>query len=305
MRRLAIAGILLLAALVCLPLRAEGNEGQQRSQPRSWLGVWLGDALDGGVQVVAVAPMGPAERAGLRSGDIILRANGLEVSDQRVLSRVLVPLAPGALLQLAILRGEETLELPVQLGDWSLRTGERLPAAPSQPAPTFGLNIPQAYRLQFLARGRPLGVQVADITPMLREHYGAPREAGVLIVRIDPDEPGEKAGLAVGDVLVEIDGREISDELEFEESLLAWQGKNPLRLRIIRRSEPREVSVASELLADRPVEAATEEGTESPEEMALVKQRLETEIKALERRLRELQRVLEDLRLRENESAGD
>jgi len=291
-----------LAAAACWPLCATAQEGVEEpaapriAGPRSWLGVWLGDAVDGGVQVVALVPQGPADKAGLRSGDIILRANATEVGDQAALSRLLALLSPGDSLDLALLRTGEALELPVELGNWEFRVRAQRTVPPARPAPTINLAIPRSYRLESLVYEEPLGVQVAEITPMLRQHYGAPGDTGVLIVRIDPDKPGGKAGLAVGDILVRVDGQEISDRAELEERLVTWRGDRALQLQIIRGSEPRAVSVTTTVRIQQSHEPIAERAPAASEEhMALVQKRLESEIKRLQRRLQELQRILDEI----------
>jgi membrane-associated protease RseP (regulator of RpoE activity) len=51
-----------------------------------------------------------------------------------------------------------------------------------------------------------LGVQLIDITGDLRAHFGAPRDAGVLVSEVEKDSPAAKAGISVGDVITRIDG---------------------------------------------------------------------------------------------------
>jgi membrane-associated protease RseP (regulator of RpoE activity) len=58
------------------------------------------------------------------------------------------------------------------------------------------------------SRGR-LGVTVLGITPELRTHLGASSDRGVLVARVEPDSPAALAGIAVGDVLLEVHGRAV------------------------------------------------------------------------------------------------
>ena len=54
-----------------------------------------------------------------------------------------------------------------------------------------------------------LGVQTTELTPDLRRHFGVSEESGVLIGHVEPDSPAAKAGLEVGDILVEVDGQPV------------------------------------------------------------------------------------------------
>jgi hypothetical protein len=56
------------------------------------------------------------------------------------------------------------------------------------------------------ARRGFLGVQLIDITEDLRAHFGAPRDAGVLVSEVEKDSPAARAGVSVGDVVTRIDG---------------------------------------------------------------------------------------------------
>jgi membrane-associated protease RseP (regulator of RpoE activity) len=58
------------------------------------------------------------------------------------------------------------------------------------------------------SKGR-LGVMVMSLTPELRAHFAAPADRGVLVARVDPATPAAKAGIEVGDVIVEVRGRKI------------------------------------------------------------------------------------------------
>lgn len=51
-----------------------------------------------------------------------------------------------------------------------------------------------------------LGVALVDLTPELRTHFGVPEETGVMVAKVEPGSPAEKAGIKVGDILTRIDG---------------------------------------------------------------------------------------------------
>ncbi len=52
-----------------------------------------------------------------------------------------------------------------------------------------------------------LGVGLMDLTPELRTHFGVPEDSGVMVAKVEPGSPAEKAGIKVGDILTLIDGK--------------------------------------------------------------------------------------------------
>ena len=52
-----------------------------------------------------------------------------------------------------------------------------------------------------------LGVAMLDLTPELRTHFGVPEDSGVMVSKVEPGSPAEKAGIKVGDILTLIDGK--------------------------------------------------------------------------------------------------
>jgi membrane-associated protease RseP (regulator of RpoE activity) len=53
------------------------------------------------------------------------------------------------------------------------------------------------------------GVALTDLTPELRTHFGVPDESGVMVAKVEPGSPAEKAGVKVGDILTRLDGHAI------------------------------------------------------------------------------------------------
>jgi membrane-associated protease RseP (regulator of RpoE activity) len=54
-----------------------------------------------------------------------------------------------------------------------------------------------------------LGVGLTELTPELRAHFGAPEGAGVMVSRVEPGSPADKAGFEVGDIVARIDGKDV------------------------------------------------------------------------------------------------
>ena len=90
---------------------------------RGWLGVSVSDVGAGGrpvpgagVAIVGIDRAGPAARAGLRAGDVVMSVDGNRVDTSRGLTRAVAATAPGGAVKLAVRRGTQLLEVPVTVG---------------------------------------------------------------------------------------------------------------------------------------------------------------------------------------------
>jgi len=206
-----------------------------------WLGVSLGSSaaepgvgLEGtpeGVKVVGIAHGSPAQRAGLRVRDIILSVDGKPVSTPKDVIAIVTSLSPGASLALSVSRkGEERLVTP------SLAT---------RPTDAALMKMFDGW----------IGVDAIELPASLREHFGAPAEAGVMISMVKAGGPAEAAGLDVGDVVFEVDGEPVRS-LNTLRNLIASSGiDNRVEMRVMRNGA--EV-VLEPLVASRPERGDTE-----------------------------------------------
>ena len=83
---------------------------------QAWIGVYLGDVLDGGVRVMALVPGGPAARGGVKVGDVILEFNGEAVTDRNTVTRLLGLMTPGEPVTVGLLRDRAIRETIVKTG---------------------------------------------------------------------------------------------------------------------------------------------------------------------------------------------
>jgi membrane-associated protease RseP (regulator of RpoE activity) len=92
--------------------------------------------------------------------------------------------------------------------------------------------------------GRPkLGVQLVPTTPELREHLGGSRDRGVLIGKVFSGKPAEKGGIKVGDLLVSVNGTDVSEAGELIEALEDQDGKT-VTLEVVRDGKTTRMEVA-------------------------------------------------------------
>ena len=238
--------------------------------PTPWLGVFLGDALDGGVRIVAVVPGGPAARAGIRDGDLVIRVNGRDVPDRDALLGVLESATTGERLRVELLRAGRLVDASVSA----------VPHPPEPPVLPRGIPLP-------MAAARPatplLGLEVVEIPAELRLHYGAPALAGLLVTRVEKESAAAAAGIRVGDVLVRADG----DRLESASDLaaaLATRSRTTLRVEAVRSGEHVETLLrkGGEGSSSREAEA---ERTERIRVLERMVERARRQVRELERQL--------------------
>jgi membrane-associated protease RseP (regulator of RpoE activity) len=164
-------------------------------------------------------------------------------------------------------------------------------------------------------RGGFLGVQTLNLNPELRQHFGAPKEAGVLVSEVSADSPAAKAGLRVGDIITSIDDQNVENRFELRRVIAKKKANDTVKIGFLRNGV-RQVAHASivegqrtvvdvETLVDPVViqgisaEAIGDVTTyfSSPEWKARMEQlrdcsKVQTKIDELEKRLREMDQKL-------------
>jgi serine protease Do len=197
---------------------------------RGWLGLTVAEqpAPDGRSRVAVVQdvfPAGPAGRAGLRPGDRITHVNGRPFDSYLALLRKISLLSPGTLVRLTAQRGGAG---PREL---VARVGEPPAQRPSPIAETPSLEVP---------RQDVLGVSVADLDAEAAQRLRA-RGPGAWVQSLEPGGPAARAGLRVGDVVVEVDGRRVTSAEDFRAAVGQFTDGKKLTLRLERRGQPRSV----------------------------------------------------------------
>ena len=78
---------------------------------------------------------------------------------------------------------------------------------------------PRAFYWKGVVERGYLGLQVVGMTPELRQHYGAPDDAGVLVARVQEESPAEGAGILVGDIVTAVDGERIESAMRLSHAI--------------------------------------------------------------------------------------
>jgi membrane-associated protease RseP (regulator of RpoE activity) len=97
--------------------------------------------------------------------------------------------------------------------------------------------------LRFHGRSGYLGVRSVEMTPELRQHFGAPKEAGVMVGTVEPDSPAAKAGLQVGDIITAVDGEGIGSTRELSRSVRRRKEGEKVKIDVLRDRTPKSLSV--------------------------------------------------------------
>jgi S1-C subfamily serine protease len=240
-----------------------------RNEP-GWLGVFLGDAPDGGARIVAVVDGGPAAKAGIREGDLLLLVNERPVTDRRSLREAIGGLRPGEKVALAFLR-EGKVEI------------REIQAEPR----VIRLRVPREPGTRLLLKGygaeSGAGAALASIPRELRLFYGAPADAGALVTDVEPESPAATAGVKVGDVLIRADGVPVREPSDILGRLALRKPGAPLVLDLVRGGKPLTVSLRGSRDAAEARGRAERIG------------RIEAEMARLTARIEELQRELDRL----------
>jgi membrane-associated protease RseP (regulator of RpoE activity) len=91
-----------------------------------------------------------------------------------------------------------------------------------------------------------LGVRLIEITPELRAHFGAPRDAGVLVAEVDADTPAAKGGIEVGDVITAVDGESVGWTGDVSRAIGRKKGGEIAQIDLVRGRASRRLAVKVE-----------------------------------------------------------
>lgn len=96
-----------------------------------------------------------------------------------------------------------------------------------------------------------LGVGLTEMTPELRTHFGAPEDAGVMVSHVDPGGPADKAGLAVGDIVTRIDGKDVRSSWDVRARVRDFEEGQQVPLEVWRNRKAQTLTAAV-TLRERP-----------------------------------------------------
>jgi len=88
-----------------------------------------------------------------------------------------------------------------------------------------------------------IGIGIQDVTPELAEAFDLNEPKGVLVTQVLPDLPGEKAGLKQGDIVIELDGKEVKDASDLRNKISATPPGTEINLTIVRDGKEKRIDI--------------------------------------------------------------
>jgi serine protease Do len=187
-----------------------------------------------GALISIVNPGGPAARAGLEPGDVVVEFNGRPVADNSELVSMVVGTKPGTTVPVTIIRDKQrkTLNITVDELDLEAEAGGRRSSndrAPEESEPT--------------ATG--FGMHIEPITPEVARDAELPRNrGGALIVSVDRNGAAFNAGLGAGDIILEVNRQPVSSVSQVTKALQSATPGTPVFLLIWRDGQTQFVTMS-------------------------------------------------------------
>jgi S1-C subfamily serine protease len=203
-----------------------------------------------GCEIMSVASDSPAEQAGIRKGDVIVRYAGQRVEGQEQLVRLVRETPIGRKVEMAVFRGGSEVSLAVEIGERKVapkvlfNCGEE-PCEihiPDIKFRTFDFDIPKP---RMVMQSRMLGAELESVDGQLAEHFGV--KEGVLVRSVEANSSAARAGLKAGDVIVEVAGKTVRDAGQIRESVRDTGSGKTVTLGVVRNRS--RVSLEMELQA--------------------------------------------------------
>jgi serine protease Do len=175
---------------------------------RGWLGVSIQEVTPAlaksfdlkekqGALVAQVVSGGPAEKAGIEQGDIIVGFDGKEIAESKDLPRIVASTPIGKTVTVKLLRNGKAVDRQVKVGEME----EKVDVS----------KLPSSHKT--------LGIEVQNLTPEIAKELGVKKDAGVVVTQVEPGSPAEEAGIQTGDVIQQVNRKPVKNVEDFVEKV--------------------------------------------------------------------------------------
>jgi len=176
---------------------------------RPWVGIGLQDITPdlmkffnlkekSGALISQVYGGSPAEKAGLKAGDAVIEIDGVKVTNSQDVVREVLKKQLGQKVNFVVLREGKRTEIPLITAQMPEKLGEREPVQPAR---------------------EWFGLRVSNVTPDLAKQLGLTKTEGVVIVGVEPNSVAQRAGLRVGDIVLEVNRQKVFNENDYRSAM--------------------------------------------------------------------------------------
>ncbi len=205
---------------------------------RGWLGVGIEPIAEElladleippgmGVYVNAVFEGDPADKAGVKVGDVILKIGGSPVHSPGNMIRVIGAISPGQRVDLDIIREGRRQFISVQMGFYKVKS--RLAAKPKMNSP------------------RSMGFLINDLHQELADKYNIKKDKGVVVTDVFPRGSAGDGGLQEGDLIVALNGEKVDSRKQFNKLLRGLAEEESLFLLVERREDSLHITLTQKI----------------------------------------------------------
>ena len=220
-----------------------------------------------GVVIDDVTEDGPAAKAGMKEGDVVVEFDGERVRGTRQFTRVVQETPAGRKVQAVVVRNGQKSTLTIEpqrgdsfryLGDLDRledlgRTWRSVPRPPTPPVPPAAPAPPAPRLFDFYDfggwTGGRLGITIADLSPQLAEYFGT--KDGVLVSSVTDDSSAAKAGLKAGDVVTAFNGESVESPSELRRLIARLEDGASFTVDVMRDKKPLTLKGTLEAQRDR------------------------------------------------------
>lgn len=197
---------------------------------RGWLGVLvqqitpeiaesIGLSEIKGALIADITPGGPADKAGIKRGDVITEFNNITISEMSELPKSVAITPPGTKSEIELIRDGRRKKVSVVLGELPEQIARKKPEVQEQKDVEDDL-----------------GLVVQDINPQLAKRLGIEQTGGVIITNVYRGSPAWDAGLRKNDIIIELNKKEIDDINQYKK-IMNRVNENDSLLFLVKRNQ--------------------------------------------------------------------